>query len=52
MGLAAVLGDVVESTNYILKKGYNWQSSRGEVVGKSAVESQATVVQQVGNGRC
>ena len=28
-GLAALSGDVVESTNYILKKGYNGQGSRG-----------------------
>ena len=38
VGLAAVSGDVVESTKYILKKGYNGQSSRGEGAGKSAAE--------------
>ena len=27
--LVAVLGDVMESTNYILKKEYNGHSSRG-----------------------
>ena len=46
VGLAAVPGDVVE-TNYILKKGYNGHSSRGGGAGKSAVEREAMVVQQV-----
>ena len=46
-GLAAVSGDLVESTNYILKKGYNGHSSRGGGAGKSAVERQAVVVQHV-----
>ena len=45
--LAAVSGDVVESTNYILKKGYNAHSSRGGGAVKSAVESEAMVVRQV-----
>ena len=40
-------GDVVESTNYILKKGYNGHSSRGRGAGKSAVEREAMVVQHV-----
>ena len=40
-------GDVVESTNYILKKGYNGHSSRGGGAGKSAVELQGMVVRQV-----
>ena len=47
VGLAAVPGDVVESPNYILKKGYNGHSSRGGGAGKSAVEREAMVVQQV-----
>ena len=47
VGLAAVTGDVVESTNYILKKRYNGHSSRGGGAGKSAVEREAMVVQQV-----
>ena len=47
VGLAAVLGDVVESVNYILKKGYNGHSARGGGAGKSAVEREAMVVQQV-----
>ena len=47
MVLAAVSGDVVESTNYILKKGYNGHSSRGGGAGKSSVESEGMVVQQV-----
>ena len=42
-----VLGDVVESVNYILKKGYNGHSARGGGAGKSAVEREAMVVQQV-----
>ena len=29
VGLAAVWGDVLESTNYILKKGYNGHDSSG-----------------------
>ena len=47
MGLAAVSGDVVESVNYILKKRYNGQSAGGGGAGKSAVEREAMVVQQV-----
>ena len=47
VGLAVVSGDVVESTNYILKKGYNGHSARGGGAGKSAVEREAMVVQQV-----
>ena len=47
VGLAAVLGDVVESVNYILKKGYNGHSARGGGASKSAVEREAMVVQQV-----
>ena len=47
VGLAVVLGDVVESVNYILKKGYNAHSARGGGAGKSAVEREAMVVQQV-----
>ena len=47
VGLAAVWGDFVESTNDILKKGYNGHSSRGGGAGKSAVEREAMVVQQV-----
>ena len=47
VGLAAVSEDVVESTNYILKKGYNMHSSRGGGAGKSAVEREAMVVQHV-----
>ena len=43
-GLAAMSGDVVGSTNYILKKGYNGRSSKGGVAGKSAVEREAMVV--------
>ena len=38
VGLAAVSGDVVERTNYNLKKGYNGHISRGGSAGKSAVE--------------
>ena len=49
VGLAAVSWDVVESTNYILKKGYNGHNFRGGCAGKSAVEWEAMVVQQVGN---
>ena len=37
----------MESTNYILKKGYNGHSSRGGGAGKSVVEREAMVVQQV-----
>ena len=48
MGLAAVSGDVVESANYILKQGYNGHSARGGGAGKSAVEREAMVAQQVG----
>ena len=47
VGLAAVLGDVVESTNYILKKGYNGHSSRGGDGGNSVVAREAMVVQQL-----
>ena len=47
VGLAAVSGDVVESTNYILKKGYNGHSSRGGGARKSAVEREAMVVPHV-----
>ena len=47
VGLAAVSGDVVGSTNYILKKGYNGHSFRDGVAGKSAVDREAMVVQQV-----
>ena len=47
MGLAAVSGDVVESTNYILKKGYNGHSCRGGGAGNSAVEWEAMVLQEV-----
>ena len=46
-GLAAVSGDVVESVNYILKKGYNGHSARCGAAGKSAVEQEAMVFQQV-----
>ena len=46
-GLAAVLGDVVESINYILKNRYNGHSARGGDAGKSALEREAMVVQQV-----
>ena len=45
--LAAVLGHVMESTNYIFKKGYNGHSFRGVNAGKSAVEREAMVVEQV-----
>ena len=47
VGLAAVSGDVVESTNYVLKKGCNGYSYRGRGAGKSAMEREAMVVQQV-----
>ena len=47
VGLAAVSGDVVESVNHILKKGYNGYSAGGGGAGKSAVERVAMVVQQV-----
>ena len=47
VGLVAVSGNVVESTNYILKKGYNGPSCRGGCAGKSVVEREALVVQQV-----
>ena len=46
VGLAAVSGDVVESTNYISKKGYNGHSSRGGGAAKSAVEREEMVSQQ------
>ena len=46
VGLAAMSGDVVESTNLILKKGYNGHSSRGGGAGKIAVEREAMVIQQ------
>ena len=46
VGWAAVLGDVVESTNYILKKGYNGHNSRGRGAGNSAVQREAVVVRQ------
>ena len=46
VGSAAVSGDVVESVNYILKKGYNGHSARGGGAGKSAMEREAMVVQQ------
>ena len=39
--LAAVSGDVVERTNYILKKGYNGHSSRCGNACQSAVERDA-----------
>ena len=47
MGLAAVSRDVVETVNYILKKGYNGHSARGGGAGKSAVEREAMVALQV-----
>ena len=47
VGLAAMSGDIVESLNYILKKGYNGHSARGGGAGKSVVEREAMVVQQV-----
>ena len=47
VGLVAVSRDVAESVNYILKKGYNGHSARGGGAGKSAVEREAMVVQQV-----
>ena len=46
VGLAAVSADVVESTNYILKKRYHGHSSRGGVAGQSAMERKAMVVRQ------
>ena len=42
-GVAAASGDVVESTNYCLKKGYNGHSSRGGGAVKSAAEREAMV---------
>ena len=47
VGLAAASGDVVDSTNYTLKKGCNGHSSRGAGVGKNAAEREAMVVLQV-----
>ena len=47
VGLAAVSGDVVDRTNYILKKRYNGHSSRGGGVGKSVVQREAMVVPKV-----
>ena len=47
VGLAAVSRDIVQSVNYILKKGYNGHSPRGGGAGKSAVERVAMVVLQV-----
>ena len=44
VGLVAVSGDMVESVNYILEKGYNGHSARGGCAGKSAVEQEAMVV--------
>ena len=44
VGLAAVSGDVVESTNYMLKKGYNGHSSGAGGAANSAVEREAMVV--------
>ena len=49
-GLAAVSGDILESTNYILKKGYNGHSSRGGGAGKSAVERKQWLSSKFGNG--
>ena len=47
-GSATVWGDVVESTNYISKKGCNGHSSRvAGWGGKSAVELEAVVVGMV-----
>ena len=45
VGWAAVSGDVVESANCILKKGYNGPSSRDGGAGKSVVEREAMFVQ-------
>ena len=45
VGLVAVSGYVVASTNYILKKGYNGHSSKVVGAGKSALEWEAMVVQ-------
>ena len=50
VGWAAVSGDIMESTNYILKKGYNGHSSRGGGAGKSAVERDAMVVEHIWEG--
>ena len=47
VGLAAVLGDVAQRTNCIMKQGYNGHSSGGGGAGKNAVEREAMVVQQV-----
>ena len=44
VGLAAVSGGVVESTNYILKQGYNGHNGRGGGACKTAVEREAMVV--------
>ena len=41
------LANVVESVNYILKKGYSGHSATGGGAGKSAVEREAMVIQQV-----
>ena len=46
-GIGCYVEDVVESVNYILKKGYNGHSARGGGAGRSEVERQAMVVQQV-----
>ena len=46
VGFAAVSGDVVESTHYILNKGYNGHSPGCGGAGKSAREREAMVVQQ------
>ena len=47
VGLVAVWGDVVESTNYILKKEYNGHNSKGGGAGKDAVEREPMVGKQV-----
>ena len=47
VGFATMSGDVVESSNCILKKGYNGHSSWGGSVGKRALEREAMVVQHV-----
>ena len=47
VGLAAVSRDVVESVNFIFKKGYNGHSASGGGAGKSTVKRGAMVVQQV-----
>ena len=44
VGLAAVSGDVVESTNYVLKKGCNGHSSRGGGAGMSVLQREAMFV--------